>query len=86
MERSYDFIMDFLQRLDRSEAYALDPAGNDQLHLAKRVRRSALMRGGTDSLIEEVGRHFGLPPVTLPYARALPSPLYTAAGYTSSSS
>jgi hypothetical protein len=78
MERSYDFIMDFLQRLDHSEPYTLDPAGAAQLHLAKRVRRSALMRGGTDSLIEEVGRHFGLPPVTLPYARSLREPLYIA--------
>jgi hypothetical protein len=78
MERSYDFIMDFLQRLDRSEPYTLDPAGDAQLHLAKRVRRGALLRGGAAGLVEEVGRHFGLPPVTLPYARALRAPLSPA--------
>ena len=54
------------------------PRGRCQLHLAKRVRRSALMRGGAAGLVEEVGRHFGLPPVTLPYARALRAPLYPA--------
>jgi hypothetical protein len=74
--RSYDFIMDFLQRLDRSEPYTLDPAGTEQLDAAKRVRRAALSRGGREDLIEEAVRHFGLPAATLPYAAALAAPLY----------
>jgi hypothetical protein len=77
MARSYDFIMDFLQRLDHSEPFKLDPAGETQLHLAKRVRRGALLRGGAD-LVDEASRHFGLPPTTLSYARELDTPLYPA--------
>jgi hypothetical protein len=70
--------MDFLQRLDRSEPYTLDPAGTEQLDAAKRVRRAALSRGGREDLIEEAVRHFGLPAATLPYAAALSAPLYPA--------
>ncbi len=73
--RSYDFIMDLLQRFDSSEPFALDPAGDKQLHRAKQVRRAALRRGRTE-VEAEAARHFGLPASTLPYAAALPAPIY----------
>ena len=74
--RSYDFIMDFLNRVELSEPYLLDPSGEEKLRLAKRVRRLALRRGGEDEVREEADRHFGLPAPTLHYARALAEPLY----------
>jgi hypothetical protein len=73
--RSYDFIIDLLKRFDRSEPFALDPAGEEPLHRAKRVRRAALRRGRIH-VEDEAARHFGLPTSTLSYAAALVRPLY----------
>jgi hypothetical protein len=74
--RSYDFIMDFLNRVDRSEPYALDPSGDERLRLAKRVRRRALRDGGEAYVLDEAEKHFGLPAPSLHYASSLASPLY----------
>ena len=46
LTRSFNFIMDLFNCLERSEPYALDPAGNVALRQAKRIRRAALRRGG----------------------------------------
>ena len=77
MDRSYDYIMDFLIRLDRSEPFLLDPSGDAQLRLSKKVRRDVRGRGD-DALIEEAERQFGMPAATLAYASSLPAPLYPA--------
>ena len=53
MERSYDFIIDFLRRVDYSEPYALDPAGDDALRLAKEVRRASRKAGMEFRMAEE---------------------------------
>ena len=74
--RSYDFVMDFLTRGEDSEPYRLDPSGDEQLRMAKRVRRSALRDGGEPQVHEEAERHFGLPASSLHYARSLAEPLY----------
>jgi hypothetical protein len=74
--RSYDYVMDFLTRGDRSEPYPLDPSGDEQLRLAKQIRRAALRRGGADEVLEEAERHFGMPATSLEYAALLPAPLY----------
>jgi hypothetical protein len=76
VDRSYDSIMDFLIRFDRSSPYQLDPSGEEALREAKRVRREALRAGGPERVNEEAERHFGLPPSSLGYARALSAPLY----------
>jgi hypothetical protein len=76
LERSYDFVMDFLVREAKSEPYALDPSGDRALHAAKRVRRAAMRRGGADEATAEAGRQFGLPQSMLAFARTLPEPLY----------
>lgn len=82
--RSYDFIIDLLKRFDRSEPFALDPSGDEPLRRAKRVRRAALRRGRVH-VEDEAVRHFGLPRSTLPYAAALPTPLYPPPGRLASS-
>jgi hypothetical protein len=79
MERSYDYIIDFLSRIDRSEPYALDPSGDEALRLAKDVRRQARRSSMTFHLAEEAGRHFGMPESRLEYAATLPAPLYPPA-------
>jgi hypothetical protein len=77
MGRAYDFIMDFLVRVDRSEPYLLDPAGEEPLRFAKEVRREVLRSGAADMLAEEAARHFTMPGTELEYARQLASPLYS---------
>jgi hypothetical protein len=74
--RSFDYIVDLLQRFDKSETYKLDPSGDEPLRLAKRVRREALRRGGPDEAREGANRHFGMPPTALAFALSLPEPIY----------
>jgi hypothetical protein len=79
MERSFDYVMDLLARLDRSEPFALDPAGDEALRLAKEVRRQARLSRVAFHLAEEAGKHFGLPDSGLDYASTLAAPLYPPA-------
>lgn len=77
--RSFDYVMDLLERLDRSESYQFDPSGDEALRLAKRLRRVSLRRGGDPFVREEAERHFGLPVSRLRHAETLEIPLYPAA-------
>jgi zinc dependent phospholipase C len=80
MARSYDFIIDLLNRFDSAEPYALDPAGTRALREAKRVRRAAIRRGGDDQEIATVAQtHFGMPESGLSFAQKLAEPLYPPA-------
>ena len=79
LARSFDYIVDFLNRIDASEPYSLDPSGDEQLRLAKQVRRLALRQGGEELVRVEAERHFGMPQSPLTFAAALPSPLYVPA-------
>ena len=74
--RSYDYIMDFLIRLDRSEPYKLDPSGEEPLRLAKRVRREGLRNGGVERVQLLALDHFGLPDTALTFSADLETPLY----------
>lgn len=74
--RSFDFIVDLLQRFDASEAYALDPSGDEPLRRAKRVRRLALRQGGPDEVRERADEHFSMPATKLAFALSLPEPIY----------
>ena len=76
LERSFDYIVDFLRRIDKSEVYTLDPSGDHPLRLAKRVRRDVLRRSGDERLREEAERYFGMPNSGLEFARRLDEPLY----------
>jgi Zinc dependent phospholipase C len=79
MERSYDFVIDFLRRVDHSEPYALDPAGDDALRLAKEVRRDSRRAGMEFRLAEEATRQFAMPESRLRFAAELRAPLYSPA-------
>jgi hypothetical protein len=76
MARAFDYIIDLMTRLDRAEAYKLDPAGTNPLREAKKVRRAALRRGGEEHVLEQAQHHFGMPPTKLEFALRLPEPLY----------
>jgi hypothetical protein len=79
LARAYDYIVDFLVRLDRSEPYAHDPSGDEPLRRAKRVRREALRRGGEELVAEVAAEQFGMPATALRYAAGLGEPLYAPA-------
>jgi hypothetical protein len=76
LDRSFDYIIDFLRRMEVSEPYRLDPSGDRPLRLAKRVRKSVLRSGGDRRLLEEADRHFGMPESMLRFANELETPLY----------
>ena len=76
MERSYDYVMDFLSRVERSEPYTLDPAGEASLRRAAEVRRTARASGVAYHLAEEATRQFSMPDSALRYAAELAAPLY----------
>ena len=74
--RSFDYIIDLLQRFDSAEPYRLDPSGEAPLRLAKRVRRHALRSGGPDEIRDRAEAHFGMPKTKLAFAMSLRKPLY----------
>ena len=83
--RSFDFIVDLLNRMDTSEPYALDPSGDKPLRIAKRVRRMALRSGGPDHVLHHADSHFGMPESALSYARSLAEPIYLPGNRSASS-
>ncbi|MBK6487984.1 MAG: zinc dependent phospholipase C family protein [Gemmatimonadetes bacterium] len=82
LARSFDFIVDLLNRMDSAEPHAFDPAGDLRLRLAKRVRHEALRVGGEDRLLEDANRNFGMPVSTLAHAAGLTPALFPEAGLT----
>lgn len=79
LERSFDFVVDLLRKMDGSEPFRLDPSGDHALRLAKRVRRSVLRSSGEEQLLVEAMKHFGMPDSRLEYASSLEAPVYPAA-------
>jgi hypothetical protein len=74
MERSFDFVIDFLIHEDGSEACKLDPSGDRALREAKRLRRQA-RGGGAIAMNLAALRNFALPAEPLGYAIGLEEPL-----------
>ena len=79
LTRSFDYVVDFLRRVEASEPYRLDPSGEAPLRAAKRVRRAALRQGGEELVAAEARRHFGMPDSDLRFAAELATPLYLPA-------
>ena len=77
--RSFDYIMDLLRRFHAAEAFALDPAGEEPLRMAKRVRRDARRSGSDIRVNEEALRYFGMPDTQLAIAASLDEPIYPVA-------
>src|SRR3954467_13935658 len=83
VNRSFDYILDFLRRIDASEPYKLDPSGDEQLQLAKRIRRSTIRAGEKAELVTRAEAQFGMPSTALTFARDL-GPIYVPARSASS--
>ncbi len=80
LARSFDYVVDFLRRMDGSEPYVHDPSGEEPLRAAKVVRRTALRRrGDEDAAREAAQRHFGLPATSLAFTAQIGEPLYQPA-------
>jgi hypothetical protein len=79
LARSFDYIVDLLNRIDHSEPFTYDPSGDDALRLAKRVRRQALRQGGERRVHVEARKHFGMPASPLTFASSLAQPIYPLA-------
>ncbi len=74
--RSFDYVVDMLNRWDRSEAFDYDPSGDAPLRDAKKVRRQARRQGGDVRAALEADRIFGMPTTPLRHAAGLPEPLF----------
>lgn len=74
--RSFEYIMDLLRRFQAAEAFGLDPAGEERLRMAKRVRRDARRSGSDIRVNEEALKHFGMPDTELAIAASLAEPIY----------
>lgn len=83
--RAFDYVIDVLSLLDRSEAQDQDPSGARALRMAKRVRREALgirsvagagQPGDARAAHKAAQKHFSMPTTTLDHSRRLIIPLY----------
>lgn len=74
--RSFDYVVDVLNRWDRSEAFEYDPSGDAPLREAKKVRRLARRQGGDVRAALEADRMFGMPTTPLRHAAGLTEPLF----------
>lgn len=77
LTRSFDYIVDLLNRWDTSEPFAYDPSGDRPLREAKQVRRQARREGGDMRAALEADRMFGLPATPLRHAADLGEPLFS---------
>jgi len=71
MAVAFEYVMEMLGEKDAA-ARRLDPAGDQALKLAKRMRREALHEGGREDperMLETAEQHFGLPTPPLAYWR-----------------
>lgn len=78
LTRSYDYIIDLLNRWDASEPFTLDPSGDEPLRQAKKVRRLARREGGDVRVALSADRMFGMPASALSYGAQLDVPLFPA--------
>jgi len=72
MAVAFEYVMELLGQRDAA-ARRLDPAGEQALMLAKRMRRQALQEGGREEperVAETAEHHFGLPSPALEFWRA----------------
>lgn len=75
LERSFDYIVDFLVRGAESAPHRLDPSGEHALRDAKRLRKEALQAGGERVARREAADRFGLTEAGLGWVERSPADL-----------
>lgn len=76
LERSFDYVVDYLSRRGEAICASLDPIGDHNLTLSKQVRRMAMRDGAAENpalLHEMADNFFPLPDVPFHYLKALPA-------------
>lgn len=76
LERSFDYIVDYLDRRGEAVCAALDPIGDRHLAMSKQVRRMAMQDGAAQNpalLHEMADNFFPLPDIPFGHLRALPA-------------
>lgn len=76
LDRSFEYIVDFLVRRDLSTPRAFDPSGEAPLRAAKQLRKAELESGGERGVRKVAAERFGLPDTPLRFVPLLPTPLY----------
>ncbi|MGV3708741.1 MAG: zinc dependent phospholipase C family protein [Gemmatimonas sp.] len=74
LTRSYDYIIDLLNRWEASEPFTMDPSGDEPLRQAKKVRKAARREGGEIRTALSADRMFGMPTSALTYGARLETP------------
>ncbi len=77
LDRSFDYVVDFLVQGEASAPRKFDPSGEDALRDAKRLRKEALAAGGERGVRREAAERFGLPGDALVWTPQLPERLFT---------
>lgn len=77
LDRSFDYVVDFLVQGEASAPRKFDPSGEEALRDAKRLRKAALAAGGERGVRREAAERFGLPDDALMWTPLLPERLFT---------
>ncbi len=77
LDRSFDYVVDFLVQGEASAPRKFDPSGEEALRDAKRLRKDALAAGGERGVRREAAERFGLPDDALVWTPLLPERLFT---------
>jgi hypothetical protein len=76
LERSFDYVVDYLARRGEAICAGLDPIGDRNLAMSKQVRRMAMQDGAAQNptlLHEMADNFFPLPEIPFGHLRALPA-------------
>jgi hypothetical protein len=76
LERSFDYVVDYLSRRGEAICAGLDPIGDRNLAMSKQVRRMAMQDGAAQNpalLHEMADNFFPLPEIPFGHLRALPA-------------
>lgn len=79
LELAFEYVVDLLTRGAAATPRKFDPAGDEALREAKRVRQSALQHGGEREARREAAQRFALPANERAYVARLGIPLYAPA-------
>lgn len=79
LDRSFDYVVDFLNRGESSAPRQFDPSGEDALREAKSLRKAALAAGGERVARKAAAERFGLRGEELGWVARLPERLFAPA-------